>query len=167
MPQVELKREIIIRNCVIKGYHEFKVKPLVSNNLELRVDREYSNIHDADACVVWIPDNIPEDLKNVLTDKKRGLKLRDIEGLPCGHVPRVLASAFRYIMDAGGFVYATVNGEPKPSFPPWPPMLEKGGGVVIPCTYRVCPKSLKTALTVLQQHIENMSEKEVIEVTVP
>ena len=70
MPQVELKREIIIRNCVIKGYHEFKVKPLVSNNLELRVDREYSNIHDADACVVWIPDNIPEDLKNVLLIKR-------------------------------------------------------------------------------------------------
>ena len=57
---------------------------------------------------------------------------------------------------------ATLNGEPKPSFPPSPPMLEKGGGVVIPCTYRVCPKSLKTALTVLQQHNENMSEKRLL-----
>lgn len=67
---------------------------------------------------MWTPDNIPEDLNNVLTDKKRGLKLRDIEGIPCCHVPRVSASAFRYIMDAGGFVYVTVNGEPKPGCPP-------------------------------------------------
>lgn len=35
------KREILIKNCVIKGYHEFKVKHLQSNQLALFVDSEY------------------------------------------------------------------------------------------------------------------------------
>lgn len=157
---------IYIKNCVIKGYHEYKVKPLVTSDLELQVDREYSNIHDTDACVVWVPENVPENLENSVSDGKRGLKLRDIAGLPCGHVPRGLASAFRYVMDAGGVVTAIVTGEPLPSFPPWPHMLEKGGGVVIPCQYKVCPKNFHAALTVIEQHIENMPEKSVINVSV-
>lgn len=57
-------------------------------------------------------------------------------------------------------------GEPLPSFPPWPHMLEKGGGVVIPCQYKVCPKNFHAALTVIEQHIENMPEKSVINVSV-
>ncbi|XP_062605485.1 uncharacterized protein LOC134267284 [Saccostrea cucullata] len=157
------KREILLRHCVIKGYHDFKIKPLQSNQVPLRVDREYTNIHDPDACLVWIPDNVPADLKETVTDEKRGLKLKDIEGLPCGHVPRGLASAFRYVMDAGGEISAIVTGFPTPSFPPWPPMLEKGGGVVIPCTYRVCPTNFHIALTIIQEHLEDMPEKEVIE----
>lgn len=137
----------------------------MTNDLELQVDREYSNIHDVDACVVWVPDNVPENMKNLVSDVKRGLKLSDIAGLPCGHVPRGLASAFRYIIDAGGVITATVTGEPLPSFPPWPPMLEKGGGVVIPCQYKVRPKNINAAITVIEQHIENMPEMSVIEVS--
>ena len=137
----------------------------MTNDLELQVDREYSNIHDVDACVVWVPDNVPENMKNLVSDVKRGLKLSDIAGLPCGHVPRGLASAFRYIIDAGGVITATVTGEPLPSFPPWPPMLEKGGGVVIPCQYKVRPKNINAAITIIEQHIENMLEMSVVEVS--
>jgi hypothetical protein len=68
-------------------------------------------------------------------------------------------------MDAGGVITATVTGEPLPSFPPWPHVLEKGGGVVIPCQYKVCPKNFHAALTVIEQHIENMPEKSVIDVS--
>jgi hypothetical protein len=43
---------IYIKNCVIKSYHEYKVTPLVTSDLELQDDREYSNTHDTDACGV-------------------------------------------------------------------------------------------------------------------
>ncbi|KAK3089455.1 hypothetical protein FSP39_003759 [Pinctada imbricata] len=129
---LERKDKIIINQSVIKGYHQFKIKPLHSCNFSLPVEREYTNITDTHACLVWIPEKVPENKLNLVTDEKRYLTLKDIVGLPCGHVRRGLAPAFRIILDKGGQIMAEATQEPRPSFPPWPEQLESGGGIVIP-----------------------------------
>ena len=106
----------MIRNSVIKGFHHFKIKPPHSSNFRLRVDREYANISDMHACLVWIPENIPETIHDLVTDEKRFLTLKDIVGLPCGHVPRGIAPAFRHILDQGGEIWAEATEEPRPGF---------------------------------------------------
>lgn len=48
--------KIIIDKCVVKGYHAFKIRPpFTSPPTRLLVDREYSNIKDVNACLVWLP----------------------------------------------------------------------------------------------------------------
>ncbi|KAH3703196.1 hypothetical protein DPMN_078227 [Dreissena polymorpha] len=46
----------------------------------LQVITKYSNIHDENCCLVWIPemDNFDEDLHKIVTDDKRHLMLSDI-----------------------------------------------------------------------------------------
>lgn len=78
-------------------------------------------------------ENVLENLENLVSDGKRGLKLCDIVGFLCGYVLRGLVSVFRYVMDVGGVVIVIVIGELLFSFLFWFYMLEKGGGVVIFC----------------------------------
>jgi len=126
---------------VIKGFHRYKIRPPKPSLYitRLLVDREYTNIHDICSCLVWLPSlsSFPAAIHECVTDEKRHLKLSDVAGLPVGHVPRGLASCFRSILDIGGHVYAIPTGDPLPSFPPWPALNEKGGGVVIPCYYTI------------------------------
>jgi len=56
----------------------------------------------------------------MITDEKHHLTLRDIAGLPVGHVPRGLASSFRTLLDWGANIFAEPLEEHVPSFPPWP-----------------------------------------------
>jgi hypothetical protein len=154
---------ITIKNSVIKGYHEFKIRPPLQ--LTLRVDREYTNIHDVSACLVWLPDTVSDnDQLDFVTDSKRGLQLKDILGLPCGHVPRGIAPAFRYILDNGGRIEVKTTGDPVPSFYPWPDVKEKGGGIVIPCDYFIYTNNKTAHMTVIKQHISLMSEKDAMAV---
>ena len=92
------------------------------------------------------------------TDEKRQLKLSDIAGLPVGHVPGTLSGCFRRILDSGGHIYAIVTGEPCPSFPPWPAQNEKGGGVVIPCTYVVEVDDVDSTFASLTEALSGMNE---------
>ena len=110
--------------------------------------------------VVWLPNHVPYncDLEQT-TDTKRGLKFKNIMGLPCGHVPRGSAPAFRYILDCGGTIEAQAIGDPIPSFLPWPAVKEDGGGVVIPCNYFIYTQDL----AVLKQHLSAMIEKDAME----
>jgi len=57
------------------------------------VDKEYTNIIDRDACLVWLPEleEFDDKLHDMITDHLRHLKLSDIAGLPIRHAPRVLA----------------------------------------------------------------------------
>lgn len=131
-------RYIKLSNSVIKGYHVYRIRPPVTNPpTRLRVDREYTNIKDVNACLVWIPElnSFPQHLHKLVTDTKRSLYLDDVADLPIGHVPRSLAGFFRNILDSGGSVFAEVIGDPTPSFPPWPRPDEEGGGVVLPADY--------------------------------
>ncbi|CAB3996955.1 Hypothetical predicted protein [Paramuricea clavata] len=91
-------RLIIISNAVIKGYHEFQIRP--PQNILLPVTKEYGNRHDSHSCLVWIPeiDKIPKDLWNHVTDEKRGERVRTIAGLPIGRVPRGLSECFLIIL---------------------------------------------------------------------
>ena len=73
----------------------------------------------------------------MITDVKKHLKLQDVAGLPIGHAPRGLGSAFRAIIQSGGKIYAQTTGDPVQSFAPWPSVFDKGGGVIKPCTYIV------------------------------
>ena len=68
------------------------------------MDKEYSNIHDANSCLAWIPklDHVDKDLNNMVTDDKRHLMLSDIAGLPVGHAARELTPCFRTVLDAEG-----------------------------------------------------------------
>ena len=127
------------------------------------MDREYTNISDVNACLVWLPDKANGSLMENETDSKRGLFLKDILGLPCGHVPRGLAPSFRAILDAGGEIFAEAIGEPQPSFPPWPPVQSPGGGVVIPCNYTIKTKDVN-AVRLIQNQLQEMPEKHVINV---
>lgn len=139
----ECKTHIRLENSVIKGYHDYKIRPPNTDPVtRLLVDREYTNIHDICACLVWIPplSTFPQCQHEILTDEKRHLLLKDVADLPVGHVPRELAGCFRAILDmGGGCVFCEPAGDPVPSFPPWPAPHEKGGGIVIPCHYVIYP----------------------------
>ncbi|XP_052224692.1 uncharacterized protein LOC127840327 isoform X2 [Dreissena polymorpha] len=129
---------IVLGNSAIKRYYALKIKPPITEPpTKLRIDRENTNIEDKDAGLVWIPELFTFDskLQSLLTDHGRQLMLSDVAGLPIGRVPRVLASCFYSILDTGGEICTICNGDPSPSFPPWPSTQEKGGGVVIPCNY--------------------------------
>ena len=119
------------------------------------IDREYSNEHDENACLVWLPplNMFPPDIHDEFTDVRRQLKLRDIAGLPVGHVPKCLSSYFRNVLDKDGHIYAVVTGEPTPSFPPWPAPSADGGGVIIPCKFIIDDAKME-----IDEHFKNISE---------
>lgn len=163
-------RTICLQNCVIKGYHHYKLRPPVTDPpTKLTVDREYMNIHDKSACLVWIPelDTFDATLHNLMTDEKRHLYLRDVAGLPCGHVPREIAPCFREVLDEGGTVYAEVSGEPIPSAYPWPEQQDIGGGVVLPCNYFIKPttSSFNKTLENIQTTVSGMEAGSTMTVT--
>ena len=134
------------------------------------MDREYTNISDNDACLVWLPEleTFHESLHNMVTDQQRQLKLSDVANLPIGHAPRILASFFRSVLDSDGSIYAECTGNPCPSFPPWPAPAETGGGVVIPCKYFIlCDnKDFKHFVAQLQATLDKMPEGSVMKMSV-
>ena len=83
--------EVVLKNSVVKGYHVYKLKPLMTNPAtRLVVQREYSNPRDPSACLVWVPplSAMQEDIHDMYTDIKSFLKVSaDIADLPVGHVP--------------------------------------------------------------------------------
>ena len=87
-------RNIIVSNAVIKGYHEFQIRP--PQCVLLPVTKEYGNKHDPNACLIWVPEleKIPTNLWKETTDEKRGERVSTIAGLPIGRVPRGLSSCF-------------------------------------------------------------------------
>lgn len=125
-----------IEDSVIKGYHEYKIAPPLA--LELVLQPEYVNIHDKDAILVWMP-QIKDD--KILKQKtSQGLYVKDLVNpvpLIIGHVPRGLAAIFRQFLDEKYFLTCVATGKPIPSFSPWPHPSEIGGGVVIPCKYKI------------------------------
>ena len=160
---------ITIENSVIKGYHAFKIRPPHTEpKTRLRVDREYTNINDRDACLVWIPElsTFDETLHSMVTDHQRNLMLSDVAGLAIGHVPRILASCFRDLLDSRADIYATAMGDPVQSFPPWPAPSEKGGGAVIPCSYTITVKNVPETLELLKKTMSTMPEGSVMNIKV-
>ncbi|KAH3805543.1 hypothetical protein DPMN_133847 [Dreissena polymorpha] len=97
-------------------------------------------------------------LHDMYTYAKRHLKLSDIAGLPVGHVPGILSSCFRSILDSGGNIYAIVTGEPCPSFPPWPAPREKRGGVGIQCRYVTVVDDAGSIFATLTEVLSDMVE---------
>lgn len=90
-------RTIVIDKSVIKGYHAFKIRPpYITHVPQLFIDREYTNVKDEYAWLVWLPqlESFPPDIHDMVTDEKRQLKLSDVAGLPIGHVPRCLSQFF-------------------------------------------------------------------------
>ena len=85
---------VVILNAVVKGYHEFQIRP--PPTFFLRVTKEYGNRHDRTACLIWVPEleSIPPEMRAVVTDIKRGETVETIAGLPIGRVPRELSSCF-------------------------------------------------------------------------
>ena len=134
----------------------------------LIVDREYGNIHDKDACLVWLPnlECYPEELHDNETDESRHLKLFDVAGLPIGHIPRGLGGCFRELMDQNHNIYAKVTGAPRPSFPPWPAPKDIGGGAVIPCSYIIKSRNTDHTVSLLKTAVQNMEAKSAMTVTV-
>ena len=99
--QDDVASRIIIDESVIKGYHHFKIRPpYITPMPQLSIDREYTNIKDINACLVWLPPigSFPSEVQEMVTDEKRKLKLSDIAGLPIGHVPKMFIKVVsRYI----------------------------------------------------------------------
>lgn len=155
------RSSVTIQNSVIKGYHAYKIRPPITTpSTKLVVEPEYTNIHDLNACLVWLPPlaNFPEDIHAMMTDEKRQLRLEDVAGLPIGHVPRSMAGCFRTILDAGGDIVAEATGEPVPSFPPWPEPKHEGGGVVIPANYIITHADINSHIIALKTLLDNMKE---------
>ncbi|KAK3726373.1 hypothetical protein QZH41_017770 [Actinostola sp. cb2023] len=163
---------ICIMNAVIKGYHEFQIRPPAS--LTLTVMKELGNKFDAKACLVWIPEleTIPKQLRCAVTDAKRGETLETIVGLPIGRVPRGLSACFWELMTSFPEVEAIQcqqTGDPCASFPPWLEIHSPGGGAVIPCTYNVLLKQVSSpskSLHYINTAVLNMQEKTVLKVHV-
>lgn len=161
---------VVVKNAVIKGYHVYKVRPPMSPVTELTIAMEYSNPHDTNATLVWMPglETFPVPQRSKVTDEKRMLKIEDIAGLPVGHVPIGLSGCFRQLLNDGLFIKAVPTGEPIPSFPPWPAVQEKGGGVVIPCVYTISCSSAD-AVEIKQKitcAVDLMAESQVLEVNI-
>ncbi|XP_062618275.1 uncharacterized protein LOC134279876 [Saccostrea cucullata] len=159
-------RKVIIDKCVVKGYHAFKIRPpFTSPPTRLLVDREYSNIKDDNACLVWLPplNKFPQHIHNDITDEKRQLKVSDIAGLPIGHVPRCLSAHFRNILDNGGEIFAEVTGQPVPSFHPWPEPNKEGGGVVLPCKYILANVDGENLFNELKDFFSKLEEGDAME----
>ena len=70
--------QIVIETAVVKGYHEFQIRPPI--DLPLPVTKEYGNKHDPYACLVWVPelDSIPFTMWFHVTDIKRGETVQTI-----------------------------------------------------------------------------------------
>ncbi|KAH3768833.1 hypothetical protein DPMN_170049 [Dreissena polymorpha] len=147
-----------IKDSVIKGYHQFKIRPPM--HTELNVDLEYTNLHDENAALVWIPpiEDFPPEMRQNVTDQSRFLRLCDIAGLPIGHVPRGLAGAFRKIIELEGKITALATGEPCPSFAPWQAPEATGVGVVIPCDYIIT--CAENDFNIISDAIDREREKE-------
>lgn len=90
--------------------------------------------------------------------------LRDITGLPVGHIPRTLASAFRKLIVMGANVFCEATDKPQPSFPPWPAPQEVGGGAVIPCTYIVRHENMQSIIDIVQKALSKMPERDTIKI---
>ncbi len=92
--------QIVIKNAVVKGYHEFQIRPPI--NLPLPVTKEYGDKHDPHACLVWVPelDSIPVKMWSTVTDIKRGETVHTIAGLPIGRVPHGLSSCFTELLSS-------------------------------------------------------------------
>lgn len=100
-----------------------------------------------------------EEQHNIITDEGRCLYLKDIAGLPIGHVPRCIAGVFRAILDDGGTIRAKPTGIPVPSFPPWPALQEKGGGIVIPCNYIINSPNQNSCIELLVNMLSKIPEE--------
>lgn len=81
---------VIVDNAVVKGYHEFQIRP--PPTLSLPVTKEYGSRHDPNACLVWVPElaSIPETMWYTITDVKRGKTVSHIAGRPIGRLPHGL-----------------------------------------------------------------------------
>ncbi|XP_020901197.1 uncharacterized protein LOC110239794 [Exaiptasia diaphana] len=138
-------RVITIDNAVVKGYHEFQIRPPPALHVLLPVSKEHGNRHDANACLVWVPElkDIPTTLWNDITDAKHSERVHTIAGLPIGRVPKGLAPCFRELLESSDVecINCEQTGSPCKSFQPWPEQQCTGGGAVIPCSYRVVTKS--------------------------
>lgn len=162
---VTVRKHFLLENCVIKGYHKFQIRPPDTDpHTMLPVDREYTNTHDPNACLIWIPplDTFSREIHETVTDAKRGLLLQDVAGLPIGHIPLGLSSSFRKILDEKGDIFAEATGDPTPSFPPWPAPTDCGGGTVIPCNYHIYHIHKDFVMNLLRQALINMPEGEFI-----
>ncbi|KAJ8036485.1 ATP-dependent zinc metalloprotease YME1L1 [Holothuria leucospilota] len=81
-----------------------------------------------------------KDDKILKQKTSQGLYVKDLVNpvpLIIGHVPRGLAAIFRQFLDEKYFLTCVATGKPIPSFSPWPHPSEIGGGVVIPCKYKI------------------------------
>ncbi|KAK2558708.1 hypothetical protein P5673_018913 [Acropora cervicornis] len=127
---------IVIENALIKGYHKFQIRP-PPPALLLPVTKEYGNRHDPHACLVWVPEieKTPSSLWNHETDETCGERVRTINGLPTGRVPKGLSSCFYELLGSNNVerIECEQTGIPCKSFSPWPHYQSPGGGVVISC----------------------------------
>ena len=156
--------KMFVTSSVVKGSHVYKIRPPNVKEPLLRVDREYGNIHDKDACLVWLPELecYPKPLHDTV------LRLSDIASLSIGHVPRGLGSCFCDIIDMNSVntILCEVTGNPKPSFPPWPAPNESGGGVVISCTYIVKSHDAVQIESMIKTAVEKMEEHSVMTISI-
>ena len=97
--------------------------------VRLKVDREYSNMKDKDASLVWVPDidSLEEADKSFIVHERKFV-MSDIAGLPIGHVPQGLSSSIRQLLDKDCCIFAIPTGKAIPSFPPWQHKQEQKGG---------------------------------------
>ena len=155
-----------INNSVIKGYHVHKIQPPIPTTTPLIVDREYTNISDQHACLVWMPPRtaFTAETLAMVTDEKRCLTVADIADLPVGHVPRGLAGAFRTLLDVDAAIRAVPTGMAVQSFAPWPSPGDIGGGAVVPCYYTIKHIDREFVLHTVKTALDAMPEKDVMDV---
>jgi hypothetical protein len=93
------KLSVALTNSVIKGYQAFQIK--VPVNITLSVFKEYGNLYDKCACLVYMPESVAPREDEVFDVTRPWLKLGQVAGLPVGHVPRGLADILWRILNDG------------------------------------------------------------------
>ena len=87
--------KLILKNSAIKGYHIFKITPLIE--MTMIVEREEENEFDPYAMVIKTPeiDHIPPEDRNKITrEKEPQQRLKDIAGKVAGRVPANISKLF-------------------------------------------------------------------------
>ncbi|XP_066268106.1 uncharacterized protein [Branchiostoma lanceolatum] len=157
--------EITIDGVVIKGYHKFKRRPPMG--LRMSVVPEPDNPYDPNALTVEMPglEDLPAQVRNVVTDPKRGTTVKSLAGKCIGRLPGSLASVLSHMsseIELEGMT-CVAKGPPCPSFFPWPLMHQKGGGAVIPCELHVrATHNKERAMAKLQEGFGDMGPEKAV-----
>ena len=141
LDKIKEKREILMFDGTVNGYHHFGIRPLIGTDMPLLLREEDDNIYDPNAITVEVPEESVFDNIDMERETKPGQRVRDVIGQVCGRVPKNQGHVIKqgiqegfvthaFAFHKGGFVHAGKN---------------RGGGPQLKCVYVIFVKRSKAS----------------------